>query len=632
DSEAEDSSRSPQQARRLHLNFDRPDKRMQRLDRQAMELPQARESPSRKDGQFQWLRRRDARLPVCAFDASEANARTCMSTTTAPSSKQEKPTLAGVTVKTRKRNIVVPVDPGSFADAVVQIVQDASDGQSVAEDLEAAGKALDAAEIEYSRYGDTLFEVLFAGGRLANGAALAEGGARLPFNILGSPAERDAIAPYIKLFQNLTRRRPFLVRGIENTMVKLLLSLEFFNAENRKKIALALALIFSMKIAVLPDNIFGAMLNDRLVAKGTVQEVFTIFCQTFLAKDSMDDLVSILTKAKVANQLLDYMPPQKRSLQDFNEHFKSAGLEALVEWNMKRDQEIKISELQEALSNMITADEPASPAEVLSMVKSKKIENNLPERQVVLLLCEVLCEVLLLCACSEVLRVVWTSLMKAVNMGGKNQQQIMQAIVAKIKTYHKLLSTFATNGKLELGLLLVVQVQCYEDNRLLKLFSDIVRVLYDADIVGEDAIFHCCQAAGIAVIAASNGPCRPHCCLLDTAGTRKAATLRAAMCSLRTLSLSSSGWRRLRRRQTEAAADLGRLSTQLDHWIAKFRFGNINRTCTRCIVGLYDDASQFSSECTATRSMWRQPEFVVAICSKNNNLHAFVWSRCAQCT
>ncbi|GFH25468.1 W2 domain-containing protein, partial [Haematococcus lacustris] len=125
------------------------------------------------------------------------------------------------------------------------------------------------------------------------------------------------------------------------------------------------------------------MLNDRLVAKGTVQEVFTIFCQTFLAKDSMDDLVSILTKAKVANQLLDYMPPQKRSLQDFNEHFKSAGLEALVEWNMKRDQEIKISELQEALSNMITAEEPASPAEVLSMVKSKKTENNLPERQVV---------------------------------------------------------------------------------------------------------------------------------------------------------------------------------------------------------------------------------------------------------
>lgn len=80
--------------------------------------------------------------------------------------------------------------------------------------------------------------------------------------------------------------------------------------------------------------------------------------------------------------------------------------------------------------------------------------------------------------------------MKSINMTGKNQQQIMQAVLQKIKTYHKLLSTFATSAKLELSLLQVLQVQCYEDNRLLKLFSDIVRVLYDADIVGEDTIVH----------------------------------------------------------------------------------------------------------------------------------------------
>lgn len=39
------------------------------------------------------------------------------------SQKEEKPTLAGVNVKTRKRNIVVPADPGSFATAIVQIFQ-----------------------------------------------------------------------------------------------------------------------------------------------------------------------------------------------------------------------------------------------------------------------------------------------------------------------------------------------------------------------------------------------------------------------------------------------------------------------------------------------------------------------------
>lgn len=31
------------------------------------------------------------------------------------------------------------------------------------------------------------------------------------------------------------------------------------------------------------------------------------------------------------------------------------------------------------------------------------------------------------CACSEVLRVIWTALMKSINMTGKNQQQVSSA-------------------------------------------------------------------------------------------------------------------------------------------------------------------------------------------------------------
>lgn len=32
------------------------------------------------------------------------------------------------------------------------------------------------------------------------------------------------------------------------------------------------------------------------------------------------------------------------------------------------------------------------------------------------------------------------------------------------------------------------QVGCYEDSKLLKLFTDIIRILYDNDIVAEDTI------------------------------------------------------------------------------------------------------------------------------------------------
>lgn len=80
---------------------------------------------------------------------------------------------SGVNVKTRKRNIVIPEDPGSFADAVVTLCQDAADGICLEADLEAAAKAFDGAELEYSRYGDILFQVFFAGGRLGTGAQLA---------------------------------------------------------------------------------------------------------------------------------------------------------------------------------------------------------------------------------------------------------------------------------------------------------------------------------------------------------------------------------------------------------------------------------------------------------------------------
>jgi hypothetical protein len=35
---------------------------------------------------------------------------------------------------------------------------------------------------------------------------------------------------------------------------------------------------------------------------------------------------------------------------------------------------------------------------------------------------------------------------------------------------------------------LPAQVTCYEDSRLLKLFVDIVKILYGADVVGEDSL------------------------------------------------------------------------------------------------------------------------------------------------
>jgi hypothetical protein len=51
--------------------------------------------------------------------------------------------------------------------------------------LEAGVKVLDSADLDFSRYADTLFEVLFAGGRLATGGNLAvEQKEKLSTNVL----------------------------------------------------------------------------------------------------------------------------------------------------------------------------------------------------------------------------------------------------------------------------------------------------------------------------------------------------------------------------------------------------------------------------------------------------------------
>jgi hypothetical protein len=88
-----------------------------------------------------------------------------------------------VQIKTRKRNIAVALDPGSFADAVVTIFEDAKDGNDLEKNLAAGVKVLEGTQLDFSRYGDTLFEVFFAGGRLAAGGNVVEEGKRLDTNV-----------------------------------------------------------------------------------------------------------------------------------------------------------------------------------------------------------------------------------------------------------------------------------------------------------------------------------------------------------------------------------------------------------------------------------------------------------------
>jgi len=382
--------------------------------------------------------------------------------------KEEKPTLGGVTIKTRKRNIAVPLDPASFANAVIAIFEDA-EGDNAAEILTAGCKVLETSTLDFSRYGETLFEVLFAGGRMAAGGSLDDSSnARLKVNLLGEDAETEAIMPFISTFLQLIRRRPFLIKSLENTMCKFLKSLEFFDGIGRKKIAMATAMIFSNKLGVLPEEVFESLENDRMIAKGTVADFLTEFFREILKKLSMDELIMLMKKAKIDKRLVEFFPAEKQTPEHFNQHFTDAGIPAIVEYNKSQFAQDEIRDLRDSLVEAIQGEVP--PAEVLKVYQEKKAASSLTDL--------------------DGLKVVWDALMGAHNLTGKNQQQVQFMLLKTVKTHHKLLEAVAHTARLEASLMVEIQVNCYEDSQKLKLFSDIIRLLYDSDVIAEDTIHY----------------------------------------------------------------------------------------------------------------------------------------------
>ncbi|KAI4374026.1 hypothetical protein MLD38_012073 [Melastoma candidum] len=378
-------------------------------------------------------------------------------------SSKERPTLGGTRIKTRKRNIAAPLDPAAFADAVVQIYLDN------AGDLELVAKSLESSDLNFSRYGDTFFEVVFIGGRTQPGTVKPDEGERHPYSIIDCEPKREVILPSVIYLQKILRRRPFLIKNLENVMQRFLQSLELFEDNERKKLAIFTALAFSQKLSGLPpETVFQPLLKDNLVAKGLVLSFITDFFKVYLVDNSLDDLISIMKRGKVEDDLLIFFPSAKRSADGFSEHFTKEGLLSLVEYNEKKIFEVKLKEMKSALTTQITEETDIS--EVIENVKQRVKDAKFSD--------------------VEVVRMLWDVIMDAVQWSGKNQQQNANAALRQVKMWAELLNTFCTSGKLELELIYKVQIQCYEDAKLMKLFPEIMRSLYEQDVLAEDTILH----------------------------------------------------------------------------------------------------------------------------------------------
>jgi len=58
----------------------------------------------------------------------------------------------------------------------------------------------------------------------------------------------------------------------------------------------------------------------------------------------------------------------------------------------------------------------------------------------------------------------------------------------QVQAWSKLLGAVCPSAKMELELMYCIQQQCYEDVKIQRAFPEMVRALYDSDVLAEDTI------------------------------------------------------------------------------------------------------------------------------------------------
>jgi hypothetical protein len=376
------------------------------------------------------------------------------------SQKTERPVLSGQRIKTRKRDEREKFDTTGFRDQLLQgLIEAGSDLEAVSKYLDGAGGKLD-----YRRYGETLFDVLIAGGLLGpSGVTPGDGGVLSPACVFASENNMEAIKRYEQVFLKLMRRYKYLEKMLDEEMRKVYNYMKRFSDEDRVKLARISALWIcngSLAPTVLYCIAAEHLVKDN-IALDFVLEVFV----TIKLEKGVNTVVSMLKKSGLDMKLMEYFPPNKRSQDHFEKSFMEKELGEVVKLQKAQaSQEVK-KDLQKSVADSLS--EGKAVKEIINEVKDYSSKNSLAEH--------------------EVIAIIWTTLMAAVEWN-KKEELVAEQALKHIKNYTNLLGAFTDTPRAELTLMLRIQDFCYDNMNFMKVFQKIILLLYKTDVLSEDII------------------------------------------------------------------------------------------------------------------------------------------------
>ncbi len=257
----------------------------------------------------------------------------------------------------------------------------------------------------------------------------------------------------------------------------------------REKLAYATAYMLGDGLA--HGRCFQSLYKDHVTKDDVSLNFVTTFFKAYLSIQTMEHLAIILRKSGVHDLLLMF-PQPKRDRAHLEAHFKKENLPQIVDWYLKKLNTAAKEGVVTRVTEMIQAEESTDdvglagaangtfltkknrpiPPQIVEFVKARQADVALPE--------------------VDLIQYIWTALMESVDWTVK-PDQIEAFVLRDIVAQAPVLEPFCTSAKSEVALINAVQVFCYSETRIIKAFPQILKVLYNADCISDQAIIYWAQ-------------------------------------------------------------------------------------------------------------------------------------------
>ncbi len=194
-------------------------------------------------------------------------------------------------------------DATAFRDSILSGINESSG------DLELLSKFLDISgnKLDYRRYGESLFDILIAGGLLAPGGSVIIDADKLKesrtnISVFGSNGDEESIRAYAQVITKLIRRYKYLEKTLEEDINKIIVFLKAFTTDERLKLAKLCAILISG--GQIPTHILNSTLQDHLVKDGIAADFLINVLKIWQNEKDANTVWTALRKSNLDSKLL----------------------------------------------------------------------------------------------------------------------------------------------------------------------------------------------------------------------------------------------------------------------------------------------------------------------------------------